>query len=169
MIVVEHYRDPWMAEKFNDFIGFAPRQFACLDNSGAYKVEYEGKTYPTVTHAFEAIKFLHRSPEIADAIRLANSAEEAKKLGQIFAYRQDQNFESLKVDIMETLLRSKLEYNKVVAEELLNTGDNMLCNDDPYDNFWGIGLNRDGQNQLGKLWMKLRNELFRNSKTEMQM
>lgn len=169
MIVIEHYRDPWLSEKVNDYIGFAPREFSCLDNSGAYKVEYEGKEYPTVTHAYEAIKYIRVSPDVADAIRMADCVEEAKMISDIFSYKQDPDFDAVKVDIMEMLLRSKLEYNKSVAEQLLNTGDNPLCNDDPYDGFWGIGLDRTGQNQLGKLWMKLRTELFRNSQTEMRL
>jgi hypothetical protein len=29
------------------------------------------------------------------------------------------------------------------------------------DDFWGWGPNRDGKNQLGKLWMEIRSELVR--------
>ena len=35
----------------------------------------------------------------------------------------------------------------------------MIVEDSPKDSFWGWGPNRDGENQLGKLWMKLREEL----------
>ena len=31
--------------------------------------------------------------------------------------------------------------------------------DTPTDSFWGCGADRKGQNELGKLWMKLRAEL----------
>lgn len=32
MIKLEQYRDVWLGEKFNDVIGFYPREFYCLDN-----------------------------------------------------------------------------------------------------------------------------------------
>jgi domain of unknown function (DUF1768) len=38
----------------------------------------------------------------------------------------------------------------------------MIVEDSPKDDFWGWGSNRNGQNNLGKLWMKLREELKNN-------
>mgnify|MGYP002520092451 CR=1 FL=1 len=60
---------------------------------------------------------------------------------------------------MEDLLRLKLEQNPYVKKKLLQTGDYLIVEDSPKDDFWGWGPNRDGNNQLGKLWMKLREEL----------
>lgn len=62
---------------------------------------------------------------------------------------------------MEELLRLKLEQNPYVKRKLLQTKDYEICEDSPKDSFWGIGPNRNGQNQLGKIWMKLRDELKR--------
>ena len=61
---------------------------------------------------------------------------------------------------MENLLRAKLDQNPYVVKKLLLTKNYLICEDSPKDSFWGIGINRDGQNQLGKLWMKLRDELI---------
>lgn len=30
----------------------------------------------------------------------------------------------------------------------------------PFDSFWGIGSERNGKNMLGKIWMKIRNEIY---------
>lgn len=38
----------------------------------------------------------------------------------------------------------------------------MIVEDSPKDDFWGWRPNRNGQNNLGKLWMKLREELKNN-------
>lgn len=35
----------------------------------------------------------------------------------------------------------------------------MIVEDSPKDSFWGWGESRNGQNNLGKLWMKLREEI----------
>ena len=63
------------------------------------------------------------------------------------------------LEIMEELLRLKVEQNPYVKKKLLETKDYLIVEDSPKDNFWGWGQNRDGENQLGKLWMKLREEL----------
>ena len=60
---------------------------------------------------------------------------------------------------MEELLRLKIEQNPYVKKKLLQTEDYLIVEDSPKDSFWGWGPNRDGFNQLGKLWMKLRDEL----------
>ena len=46
-----------------------------------------------------------------------------------------------------------------MKKKLLQTKDYLIVEDSPKDPFWGWGPNRDGNNQLGKLWMKLREEL----------
>lgn len=61
---------------------------------------------------------------------------------------------------MEKLLRLKIEQNPYVKKKLLETGELLICEDSPKDNFWGIGEDRKGRNKLGKLWMKLRKELI---------
>ncbi len=40
----------------------------------------------------------------------------------------------------------------------METGDRELIESSPIDSFWGWGPNKDGQNHLGKIWMKLRDE-----------
>jgi hypothetical protein len=42
---------------------------------------------------------------------------------------------------------------------LTDTGDAILLNASPQDNFWGIGRKRQGRNKLGKILMQLRGEL----------
>jgi len=42
---------------------------------------------------------------------------------------------------------------------LLETGEKELLENSPVDAYWGVGPTGDGLNHLGKLWMKLRDEL----------
>ena len=60
---------------------------------------------------------------------------------------------------MEELLRLKVEQNPYVKQKLLQTEEYLIVEDSPKDSFWGWGPNRDGENNLGKLWMKLREEI----------
>ena len=59
---------------------------------------------------------------------------------------------------MEKILRCKIEQNPYVLKKLLETKDYAIVEDSPKDSYWGWGINRDGENQLGKIWMKLREE-----------
>lgn len=161
MILIEQYRDIWLAEKMNEFIGFYPREFFCFDNFSSFAVVYKNIKYPTVEHAYQALKFIDTAPEIAKEITESFSSHEAQKIAYANRDKQSTDWSEKKVSIMEELLRLKLEQNPYVRKKLLQTKDYIICEDSPKDSFWGIGQNRDGQNQLGKLWMKLRNELMK--------
>ena len=159
MFLVEQYRDTWLAEKMDEFIGFYPREFFCLDNFSSFAVVYKDIKYPTVEHAYQSLKFTDTAPEIAKEIAECFSAHEAQKIACANKDKQNPNWDAIKVNIMEELLRLKLEQNPYVKKKLLQTKNYTICEDSPKDAFWGIGQNRNGQNQLGKLWMKLRGEV----------
>lgn len=60
---------------------------------------------------------------------------------------------------MEDICRHKLEQHPYVRQKLLLSGDLEIIEDSTKDAFWGWGLERDDRNELGKIWMKLREEL----------
>lgn len=59
---------------------------------------------------------------------------------------------------MLRIIRAKADQHEYVRRKLLETGDRHLVEDSWRDDFWGWGLNQDGQNMLGKLWMQVRQE-----------
>ena len=159
MIKLEQYRDPWLAEKMDKFIGFYPREFFVFDNFSSFRVLADGILYCTVEHAYQSAKFLQTAPEIARQIENCYSAHDAQKIAYANKDKQRKDWDEIKLSVMEKLLRLKLEQNPYVKKKLLETGNYIICEDSPKDSFWGIGPNRDGRNELGKLWMKLREEL----------
>jgi ribA/ribD-fused uncharacterized protein len=87
---------------------------------------------------------------------------EAKKIGankQNLAFRNPE-WSEMKMDIMEQILRAKLSQHKYIQEKLLESGTHILVEDSPTDAFWGRGPDGNGENQLGKIWMRLRAELL---------
>lgn len=166
---LKQYRDPWLAEKFDEFIGFYPREWFVLDNFSSFGIDYKGYRYPTVEHAYQSLKFETSCPELAARIRDARSAHEAQKLAYACKNEVREDWEDIKVAVMMDLLRTKLVQNPYVAKKLLQTKDYLICEDSPKDAFWGIGFNRDGQNQLGKLYMKLRDEWQLQVKSECEI
>ena len=166
MINLEKYRDKWLAQNVGEFIGFYPREFYCLDNFSAFAFIYEDIRFHTVEHAYQAYKFKDTAPEIFNEIVNCFSSDEARRIAHRNEDKVDAKWDDIKVDLMEKFLRAKLEQNPFVSKKLLETRDYLICEDSPIDTFWGIGEDKKGRNELGKIWMKLRSELQENEHFE---
>ena len=162
MIELEQYRDRWLREKMDEVIGFYPREFYPFDNFSSFKVEWNGYLFASVEEAYQAASFMGSDEELVEKIKKSHSADEAQRIAYANRDKRREDWDDVKVSIMEELLRLKIEQNPYVKKKLLQTGDYMIVEDSPKDDFWGWGPNRDGQNNLGKLWMKLREELKNN-------
>ena len=160
MIKLEQYRDLWLSERMNEVIGFYPREFYPLDNFSSFKVEWDGYLYSSVEEAYQAASFMGSDEEMVQAIKKSHSADEAQRLAYVNKDKRRDDWDLIKLDVMELLLRLKLEQNPYVLKKLLQTGDYYIVEDSPKDSFWGWGPDRCGENQLGRLWMKLRKELI---------
>jgi len=159
---IQQFRDPQLVTD-GSIVGFYPREFYVLDNFASFQVDWRGRRWPTSEHAYQAAHFFDTAPELAEQIFQARSAHEAYKIAKVNADKAPQNWDEIKVGIMEEIVRAKCEQNPYVKQKLLETLDEEIVEDSPKDAFWGWGENRDGRNELGKIWMRLRNEL--NSKT----
>ena len=162
MIELEQYRDRWLREKMDEVIGFYPREFYPFDNFSSFKVEWNGYLFSSVEEAYQAASFMGSDEELVEKIKKSHSADEAQRIAYANRDKRREDWDDVKISIMEELLRLKIEQNPYVKKKLLQTGDYMIVEDSPKDDFWGWGSNRDGQNNLGKLWMKLREELKNN-------
>lgn len=158
MIILEQYRDKWLSEKVDEVIGFYPREFYPLDNFSSFKVEWNGYMYSTLEEAFQTARFIGSDEELVQKIKNSHSAHEAQKIAYQNLDKQRKDWEKVELEIMEELLRLKVEQNPYVLRKLLETKDYYIVEDSPKDAYWGWGENRDGLNNLGRLWMKIRNE-----------
>ena len=162
MIELEQYRDRWLREKMDEVIGFYPREFYPFDNFSSFKVEWNGYLFSSVEEAYQAASFMGSDEELVEKIKKSHSADEAQRIAYANRDKRREDWDDVKISIMEELLRLKIEQNPYVKKKLLQTGDYMIVEDSPKDDFWCWGPNRNGQNNLGKLWMKLREELKNN-------
>jgi ribA/ribD-fused uncharacterized protein len=128
-----------------------------LSNFSSFAVEWNGHLWSTAEHAYQAAKFT--DPAIATLIREARSAHEAKKIGHDYGNQKRHDWYEVRLSIMEEILWKKVEQHPYVKERLLSTDDAELVEDSPQDEFWARGKYWKGQNQLGKLWMKIRAQL----------
>lgn len=162
MIELEQYRDRWLGEKMDEVIGFYPREFYPFDNFSSFKVEWNGYLFSSVEEAYQAASFMGSDEELVEKIKKSHSADEAQRIAYANRDKRREDWDDVKISIMEELLRLKIKQNPYVKKKLLQTEDYMIVEDSPKDDFWGWGPNRNGQNNLGKLWMKLRGELKNN-------
>lgn len=162
MIELEQYRDRWLGEKMDEVIGFYPREFYPFDNFSSFKVEWNGYLFSSVEEAYQAASFMGSDEELVEKIKKSHSADEAQRIAYANRDKRREDWDDVKISIMEELLRLKIKQNPYVKKKLLQTEDYMIVEDSPKDDFWGWGPNSNGQNNLGKLWMKLREELKNN-------
>jgi len=156
--IIEPFRDP-VLDVSGDVAGFYPREFFMLDNFAAFQVEIWDRVWPTSEQAYQAAKFFTTAPELADAIYSARSPHDAYKLARANTHKAPENWNDMKLGIMEEIVRAKLSQHYFIQQKLLQTGQVTIVEDSPKDSFWGWGEDHTGRNELGKLWMKLRAEL----------
>jgi N-glycosidase YbiA len=138
-------------------IKFYTPKFYVFNNFSAHAIELGGQLYPTCEHAYQAAKCT--DPIGQEAIRNARSPLEAKRLAnETYKAARDPDWGNKKVAVVEAILRAKLAQHAEAQDALRESGDDEIVEDSPTDHFWGTGADGSGQNMLGKLWMKLRDE-----------
>lgn len=142
------------SETYKEFSNFFPAKFTI-----------DGKTYPTVEHYFQAMKFPN-NPAFQDQVIGQKTPAGAKKMGatKIIPLRPD--WDAVREEVMAKALRAKFTQNEALKKLLVETGDKKLEEASPTDSFWGTGKNGNGQNRLGELLMELRAELAAESGPE---
>ncbi|KAE8744479.1 hypothetical protein FOCC_FOCC008868 [Frankliniella occidentalis] len=138
-----------------------------LSNFYKSPIVQDGIEYPTVEHAFQAAKCLDRSSKLSLVVN--KNPVVVKRLGRRVQLRPD--WESVKVDLMHEILSLKFAPNTEFATLLLATGEAKLIEGNRWhDNFWGAcqcDKHRvtTGANHLGKLLMRVRDELRSSTKS----
>lgn len=146
-------------------IGVFDGEFAFLSNFYNSPIEFEtadGKVIiaPTVEHYFQAAKAMFAEEQIA--ILSAPTPGKSKRLGRHCLLRPD--WEVVKEQVMYEALCKKFAISEL-REKLLATNDEYLEEGTTWhDNEWGVChclkcQNIVGKNKLGKLLMRVREEI----------
>jgi ribA/ribD-fused uncharacterized protein len=137
-------------KKIESFVG----EYRFLSNFSPSLITIDGLDYPTVEHAFQALKTENATER--EIVRTARTPGQAKKLGRRVTLRTDWN--TVRVGVMKMLLEKKFS-DKVLRAELLATDDAELVEGNYWnDTFWGVCRGR-GENWLGKLLMEIRSSI----------
>ena len=143
------------SKKISSFRG----EYAFLSNFYPCMVEFEGVSFPSAEHAFQAAKVLDTNQRINIAV--CPTPADAKYFGRRLQLREDWN--QIKVSVMKAIVKDKFTRNRAyrtdIQKLLLDTGDAYLEEGNSHgDQFWGT-VKGEGQNWLGKILMEVRDEI----------
>lgn len=136
-------------------------EYAFLSNMFPVVIEHDGITYPSSENLYQAFKAEERRERKLIAKLPPNQSKNYWKFNQV----KNQLFHCNKLKYMEIALRAKFA-DPYLAALLIGTGDAELIEGNWWgDGFWGVSdKTGHGHNNLGKLLMKIREEL--NGRTE---
>ena len=111
--------------------------------------------YKTVEHWYQANK-CYRADEFRRVVG-ASTPQEAKRLGK--GAPADLARES-SLNAMYDGYQKKFAAHPKLARKLMETGDRELVHFAPWgDTYWGVGKDMQGENQQGKVLMRIRSDL----------
>lgn len=144
-----------MDNKISKFRG----KYSFLSNFYPCIIEYEGITFPSAEHAFQAAKVLDTDKRITMAV--CPTPADAKHFGRHLPLRGD--WDQVKVSVMKAIVKDKFTRNRAyrtnIQKLLLDTADMYLEEGNSHgDRFWGT-VNGVGENWLGKILMEVREEI----------
>lgn len=146
-----------------------------LSNFHPCDIEYQGIVYPSVEHYYVAMKVkndqtlngrYYTAADFKEYLAKIKSPEIVKKIGTMIKVRSD--WEEKKIEFMTYGIKEKFK-NEELKEQLISTGNDQIIEGNYWhDCFWGQ-CNCDrckgkGKNNLGKIIMKVRDELTDNVK-----
>lgn len=126
-----------------------------LSNFHECEIIYEGISYPTTEHAYQAAKSLDKN--VRRAIAALPKARHAMHIGRALRVRGD--WEQIKFAVMKEVNLYKFYNHPQLKEKLLATGNDELIEGNNWgDKIWGM-CDGEGENNLGKILMEIRHEI----------
>ena len=140
----------------NDDISVFRHEFFFLSNFYPCAVTIDGITYSSSEAAFQAQKV---TDEKVKHQFIGVTPKQAKYFGKRVPLRDD--WENVKLGIMYNVVKCKFLQNSYLRDMLLDTGERNLVEMNNWnDTFWGVSSKTGkGENHLGKILMKIREEL----------
>lgn len=152
-----------MIQKFEGRYGFLSNFYPC-------EITHQGIVYPSVEHYYVAMKcngpqlmngFQYTPIDFREMVANIPHPGTVKKLGRKISVRKDWN--EKKLEFMNWAIREKFKDERL-ADMLIETGDVLIYEGNYWhDTFWGVcscdKCADKGHNHLGKILMKVRDEL----------
>ena len=128
-----------------------------FSNFAPFGIDLDGAWWPTVENYYQAQKFSDSA--LRQSIRKAAKPAIAKSLADHNKAAIRADWDAVKDEVMYRAVRRKFERHDELKAMLLATGDEELVEAAPTDTYWGVGRDGTGQNKLGKIMARIRDEL----------
>ncbi|CAM3918298.1 MULTISPECIES: NADAR family protein [Flavobacterium] len=128
-----------------------------FSNFSNYPVKLKNKIWKTSEHYFQAQKFENKSYQ--DKIANALTPMKAAELGRSRKEKIKMNWDNLKDNVMYEVIKAKFTQYEELRVLLAETNEAIIIEHTENDNYWGDGGDGKGKNRLGKILMKVREEL----------
>ena len=127
-----------------------------LSNFFQFTIQYEDEKYASAEHLFQSFKATNE--ENRKKIAKALTPALAKQYGNKIECRKD--WDEVRIEMMEKAVRAKFK-SPHLKQMLIDTKDAILIEGNYWnDSFWGVNLETGlGENHLGKILMKIREEI----------
>lgn len=127
-----------------------------LSNFEPANCYYMGIMYPSSENAYQAAKLKpHERQKLVEC-----TPAQSKKLWKKLERMDDSeaSWNGRRENVMAQILFSKFLVNENLRLKLLDTGDKYLEESNHWkDTFWGVDIKLGGENNLGKMLMRVRN------------
>ncbi|VXB80467.1 conserved hypothetical protein [Flavobacterium sp. 9AF] len=139
--------------KFYSELGY----YGEFSNFANYPVRLNGQVWQTAEHYFQAQKFENKSYQ--DKIANALTPMKAAELGRSRKEKIKMNWDKKKDNVMYEVIKAKFMQHEELRSLLVGTNNAIIVEHTENDAYWGDGGNGKGKNKLGKILMKVREEL----------
>jgi ribA/ribD-fused uncharacterized protein len=141
----------------------------------------DGVTYSTAEQFMMASKArLFNDGTICSKILATNDPKKQKSLGRSVSGFDKATWEKHAKDVVYEGNKAKFLQNRLILQDLANTGSRTIVEASPYDKIWGIGLhwsdsrcddsaNWQGTNWLGEVLTKLRDDFMNDPQQRQQI
>lgn len=148
----------------NETIYFNARskKYSFMSNFYPSKLFIDGKEYWHVEGYFQSQKFSGVNKVAEEHIQTAMSPALSRKVAHSYPLipsRKKEWDEGLRDSVMRRAVFCKFLLDKNLTELLVSTGNVMLVEDNPHDNYWASGSGGRGLNKLGTILMVVRDFL----------
>lgn len=140
----------------NKVIDKFDREYHFLSNFASISLTFRGHHFTNAEAAFQSQKCSQRISEFENL-----NPSQAKRLGRQVPIRPD--WKDVRDQVMYEVVYEKFYQNPEACERLKATGDATLIEGNTWnDRYWGV-CNGKGQNRLGEILMRVREELSENT------
>lgn len=132
-----------------------------------HKILYKKRLYPTAEHLYQAMKFLPSKSKggdegIAERIRtISQHPRDAVLEGRRYNKQARSDWKEMRTVWMDEIMYMKFIQHPDLRHELISTHPAELVFASSADDFWGVGPQNGGRNELGQSLVRVRARILR--------